>query len=111
MEEFLSLFLSLYPRALPPAFGYSPANVSTHHGMQGIVQQMPLRRTFLSGTTPLFTLFILKYLSPALIVLKHATRPFFSMKKTYSVLFAFNTEETYSLLKKKEAELEKTMFL
>lgn len=68
----LSLFQS--PFFSPPAFGCPPANFNTHHGMLGIVQQMPLRRTFLSGTTPLFTLFILKYLSPALIPVQHATQ-------------------------------------
>lgn len=51
----------------PPAFGCSPADFHTHHGRLGTVQQMPLRRTFQSGTTPLFTLFILKYLCPEVI--------------------------------------------
>lgn len=76
----LTPFLSFSASFFPPAFGCSPANFNTHHGMLGIVQQMPLRRTFLSGTTPLFTLFILKYLSPALIPVQHATRPLFSVK-------------------------------
>lgn len=58
---FLSLSLFLPPC---PTFGCTPANSNTH-GMLGIVQQMPLGRTFLSGTTSLFTLFILEYLSPA----------------------------------------------
>lgn len=66
--EGISLILSLFQSPFfPLAFGCPPANFNTHHGMLGIVQQMPLRRTFLSGTTPLFTLFIHKYLSPALI--------------------------------------------
>lgn len=68
----------------PPtsAFGCSPANFNTHHGALGIIQQMPLRRTFLSGTIPLFTLFILKYLRPALIPEQNVSRPFFSHCKT-----------------------------
>lgn len=50
----------------PSVFSLSPANFNTHHGILGIVQEMPLGRTFLSGTVFLCTLFILKYLSSAL---------------------------------------------
>lgn len=57
MEEFLSL---------SSPFIVSTENFNTHHGMLGIVQQMPLSGTFLSGPIPLYTLFILKYLHPAL---------------------------------------------
>lgn len=64
--SFLCLSVSLSPSPSPPCptFGCTPANSNTH-GMLGIVQQMPLGRTFLSGTTSLFTLFIQEYLSPA----------------------------------------------
>lgn len=63
MEEFLSL---------SSPFIVSTENFNTHHGMLGIVQQMPLSGTFLSGPIPLYTLFILKYLHPALLPIKQA---------------------------------------
>lgn len=55
-------------------------STNTHHSFLGNVQELPLRRTFLSGTVPLFTLFILKYLSLILIPEQHA-RQFSSIKK------------------------------
>lgn len=64
-EALFFVFQSLFFFSPPcPTFGCTPANSNTH-GMLGIVQQMPLGRTFLSGTTSLFTLFILEYLRPA----------------------------------------------
>lgn len=85
----------------PPtsALGCSPANFNTHHGALGIIQQMPLRRTFLSGTIPLFTLFILKYLRPALIPEQNVSRPFFSHCKTTESEWIIKT--LYTLLQKR----------
>lgn len=103
MDDFLSysLVLSFSSPFFPPtsAFGCSPANFNTHHGALGIVQQMPLRRTFLSGTIPLFTLFILKYLRPALIPEQNVSRPFFSHCKTTESERIIKT--LYTLLQKR----------
>lgn len=57
MGGFLYFFV-LVPPSFPPVFGCSPINSNTHHDMLGIVQEMPLGRTFLSGITFLFILFI-----------------------------------------------------
>lgn len=65
LEKF-SVFMFQFPSFSSSVFGCSPVNSHTHHDMLGIVQEMPLGRTFLSGITFRFELFILTHLRSAL---------------------------------------------